>query len=207
MRCTVPRPFCWKRCFVLGACFIAPAMAYTPDPEQGQRPTLVRGAITLESSLGIEALDDSNIFQSSTDVQSSQIWRLAPSLLMRFEPARSRLEFGYRGDYGWYDKSSRDDYADHALQAGAYLLLGERSGLDLVASYDDAHENRGTGLSVGIDPASGAFPQDPDRYTTGQYLSRYIYGVSPTRAPVVVQANQENIAYPYDLAIALPFHL
>src|SRR5213076_2055712 len=62
-----------------------------------------------------------------------QIWKLAPSLLMRFEPARSRLEFGYRGDYGWYDRSSRDDYANHALQAGAYLLLGERSGLDLVA--------------------------------------------------------------------------
>src|SRR5437764_3805058 len=97
---------------------------------------LVRGAFTLESSLGIEALDDSNIFRSATDVRS-QIWRLAPSLLMRFEPARSRLEFGYRGDYGWYDKSSRDDYADHALQAGAYLLLGERSGLDLVASYDE----------------------------------------------------------------------
>src|SRR5207302_6802217 len=106
-------------------------MGYTPDPEQGQRPTLVRGAFTLESSLGIEALDDSNIFESRTDVQSSQIWELAPSLLMRFEPARSRLELGYKGNYGWYDKSHDDDYADHALQAGAYPLLGERTGLDL----------------------------------------------------------------------------
>src|SRR5436853_3384958 len=134
-------------------------MGYTPDPEQGQRPTLVRGAFTLESSLGMEALDDSNIFESRTDVQSSPIWKLAPSLLLRFQPARSRLEFGYKGSYGWYDKSSDDDYADHALQAGAYLLLGERSGLDLVASYDEAHENRGTGLSLGLDPAAGGFPQ------------------------------------------------
>jgi hypothetical protein len=82
----------------------------------------VREAFTLESSLGSEALDDSNIFQSSTDVQSSQIWKLAPSLLMRFEPARSRPEFGYEGDYGWYDKCSDDEYADHALHAGAYRL-------------------------------------------------------------------------------------
>ncbi len=138
---------------------------------------LVRGAFTLESSLDIEALDDSNIFRSATNVRS-QIWKLAPSLLMRFEPARSRLEFRYKGDYGWYDKSSNDDYADHALQAGAYLLLGERSGLDLVASYDDAHENRGTGLSTGIDPGTDAFPQDPDRYTNGQYLARYTYGTA-----------------------------
>jgi hypothetical protein len=191
---------------VLGACFFTLALAYPQDPEQGQGPTLVRsGGFSLESSLGIEALDDSNIFQSSTDVQSSQIWKLAPSLLLRFEPARSRLEFRYQGDYGWYDKSSHDDYADHALQAGAYLLLGERSGLDLVASYDEAHENRGTGLSLGLDPASGAFPQSPDRYTTGQYLARYTYGVSHTRAFVVIEASREKFAYQNNLALTQPF--
>jgi len=201
----VPRPFRWRLCIVLGVCFIAPALAYAQDPEQRQRPTFVRGAFTLESSLGIEALDDSNIFESRIDVQSSQLWKLAPSLLMRFEPARSRLEFGYKGNYGWYDKSSDDDYADHALQAGAYLLLGERSGLDLVASYDDAHENRGTGLSLGLDPASGAFPPDPDRYTTGQYLARYTYGVSHTRAFVVLEASTEKFAYQNNLALTQPF--
>src|SRR5256885_3512750 len=174
------------------------------DPERGP-PTLVRGAFTLESSLGIEALHDSNIFESRTTVQSSQIWKLAPILLLRFEPARSRLEFGYKGDYGWYDKSSVDDYADHALQAGAYLLLGERSGLDLVASYDEAHENRGTGLSLGLDPASGAFPQSPDRYTTGQFLGRYTYGVSHTRAFVSLEASTEKFAYQNNLALTQPF--
>ncbi len=164
-----------------------------------------RGGFTLVSSLGIEALRDSNIFQSSTDVQSSQIWTIAPSLLLRFEPARSRLELRYKGDYGWYDKSSHDDYADHALKAGAYLLLGERSGLDVVASYDYAHENRGTGLSTGIDPASSTFPQDPDRYTTAQYLARYTYGVSHTRAFVVLEASREKFAYQNNLALTQPF--
>ena len=202
----MPRPFRWRFCIVLDVCFVSSALAYPQDPEQGQGPTLVRrGGFTLESSLGIEALDDSNIFESRTDVRSSQIWRLAPSLLMRFEPARSRLELRYKGDYSWYDKSSDDDYADHALQAGAYLLLGERSGLDVVASYDDAHENRGTGLSLGIDPASGAFPQSPDRYTTGQYLARYTYGVSHTRAFVVLEASREKFAYQNNLALTRPF--
>ena len=181
----MPRPFRWRLCIVLDVCFVSSALAYTPDPEEGQEPTLVRrGGFTLESSLGIEALDDSNLFESRTDVQSSQIWKLAPSLLARFEPARSRLEFRYKGDYGWFDKSSRDDYADHALQAGAYLLLGERSGVVLVTSYDYAHEDRGTGLSTGIDPASGAFPLSPDRYTTGQFLGRYTYGVLSVRGPM-----------------------
>jgi len=193
-------------CIILGLCFVSSALAYTTDPEQGQEPTLLhRGGFTLEPSLGIEAVNDSNIFQSWTDVQSSQIWKLAPRLLLRFEPARSRLEFRYQGEYGWYDKSSHDDYADHALQAGAYLLMGERSGLDLVAAYDDAHENRGTGLSLGIDPASGAFPQDPDRYTTGQFLARYTYGVSHTRAFVSLEAGTERFAYQNNLALTQPF--
>jgi len=202
----VPRPFRWRLCIILGPCFIAPALAaYTQDPEEGQVPTLVRGAFTFVSSLGIEALDDSNIFESSTDVQSSQLWKLAPRLLLQFRPERSLLEFRYKGDYGWYDKSSVDDYADHALQANAYLLLGGRGGLDLVVSYDAAHENRGTGLSAGIDPASGAFPQDPDRYTTEQALARYTYGVSHTRAFVVFEASTDKIAYQNNLALTQPF--
>jgi hypothetical protein len=105
------------------------------------------------------------------------------------------LEFSYDGDYGWYDQSSDDDYTDHDLEAGAYLLLGQRSGLDLVASYDDAHENRGTGLTRGVPPASGAFPQDPDRYTTAQFLGRYAYGVSQTRAFLALEGSTEALTY------------
>jgi len=191
---------------VLGACVLASAPAYAQDPEQAPGPTLVRGDFTLESSLGVEALENSNIFESSTDVRSSLIWRLRPNVLMRFEPARSRLDFGYTGDFGWYDKSPADDYTDHALDAGAYLLLGERSGLDLVASYKYAHENRGAGLTLGIDPASAAFPQEPNRFTDGQFLTRYTYGVSGTRAFVALEASTLKHTYQNNLTSTEPFN-
>lgn len=165
----------------------------------------MRGAFTLQSSLGMEALLDSNIFESRTDVESSRVWQLAPSILLRFKPARSRLEFKYKGNYGWYDKSNDDDYADHAFRAGAYLLLGERTGLDLVVSYDEAHEDRGTGLSTGVEPASGGFPQRPDRYTARQYLGRYTYGVSRTRAFVALEGSAEKFAYLNNLPLTQPF--
>ena len=182
-------------CIILGLCFVfsAPVFAQSREIEPG--PTYVRGAFTIESSLGIEVLNDSNIFESATDVQSTPIWKLEPKLLMRFEPARSRLELGYVGDYAWYEKSSNDDYTDHDLEAGAYLLLGERSGLDLVASYEDAHENRGTGLTEGFPPASAAFPQDPDRYTTEQFLGRYMYGISRTRTYLTLEGSTEALTY------------
>ena len=165
----------------------------------------MRGAFTLESSLGIEAMDDNNIFQSVTNVQSSQIWRVAPSLLMQFEPARSRFEFGYDGDYARYEQSRSDDYADDTLEAGAYLLLGELSGFDLIASYEDAHENRGTGLTQGFDPGSAAFPQDPDRYATEQFLARYTYGVSQTRAFVALEGSANSQTYKNNRVRTRPF--
>ena len=169
--------------------------AFAQNREQGAEVTHVRGAFSLGSSLGIEASDDSNVFESATNVLSSQLWKLTPSLLMRFEPARSRLEFLYDGDYGWYERFSNDDYTDHALEAGAYLLLGELSGLDLIASYEDEHEDRGTGLTQGFDPESGTFPEDPDRYSMEQLLARYTYGVSHTRAFVTLEGSVKNLTY------------
>ena len=180
---------------ILSLCFIASLPAYAQNQEQRPEPTLVRGPFTLESSVGIEALDDSNIFESATNVKSSQIGRLTPSLSVQFEPARSLLELVYDGDFGWYEQSSDDNYSDHELEAGAYLLLGERSGLDLVASYEVGHENRGTGLTQGFDPDSAIFPEEPDRYETEQFLARYTYGVSQARAFVVFEGSTDSLIY------------
>jgi hypothetical protein len=180
---------------IVGACLIAPASARAQYSEQEPGPTLVRGAFSLESSLGIEALYDDNIFESSPERKSSAIWKLRPNLLMQFEPARSRLEFGYDGDYARYDDSGDDDYTDHDLTAGAYLLLGERNGLDLEASYEYGHDNRGTVLTQGADPGSPTLPRDPDRYTSEEYLGRYTYGVSRTRAFLIFEGATQQFNY------------
>jgi len=55
--------------------------------------------------------------------------------------------------------------------------MGERSGLDLVASYDEAHENRGLGCRW-VSTVSGAFSQDPDRYNHGSTCPLYVWRLS-----------------------------
>ncbi|MGH8865656.1 MAG: outer membrane beta-barrel protein [Burkholderiales bacterium] len=181
--------------FAAGILLIASAQVHAQGQEQEPAPTFVRGAFSFESSLGIEARSDNNIFESARNEQSSSIWQLEPRFLMRLEPARSRVEFGYDGDYAWYDDSSDDDYDDHLLKSGAYLLLGERSGLDLVASYAYEHDDRGTQLTQGADPGSALFPEEPDRYTSEQYFSRYTYGVSRTRAYLSFEASTQQLTY------------
>ena len=46
---------------------------------------------TFESSLGIEVLDDDNIFERAKNEQSSQISMLTLSLLVQLKPSRNRL--------------------------------------------------------------------------------------------------------------------
>ena len=180
-------------------CFTSMTSVYAQNQEQTQEPTLVRGAFTLESSLGIEVRGDDNIFQNAANEQSSRISMLTPSLLMRLEPSGKRLELGYGGEYAWYRDFSNDDYDDHALEAGAYLLLGRRSGLDFVASYEGEHENRGTGLTQGFDFASGELPEEPDQYTNEQLLTRYTYGITGTRAVLAFEASTQEQGYDNNL--------
>lgn len=184
-------PFC-----VCIAMYLVLAMpAHAQSSNEGAELNHIRGAFSLGSLVGIEALNDTNIFRSETNVLSSQLWKLKPSVLMRFEPARSRLELSYNGDYGWYDRFNNDDYTDHALEAGAYLMLGELSGLDLIVSYEDEHEDRGTGLTQGFDPMSGTFPEDPDRYNLEQALARYTYGITRTRAFISLEGSAKSLTY------------
>ncbi len=181
--------------FALAVCLLASAPSRAQTSDAGPAPTIVRGAFSFASALGIEARHDDNIFASRTNRQSSTLWKLRPSLLMQIQPARSRLEFGYHGDYASYQDSSNDDYDDHDLEAGAYLLLGERSGLDLIASYEYGHDDRGTVLTQGLPPASGALPREPDRFTNEVYRGRYTYGVSRTRAFLTFEAGTQQLTY------------
>src|SRR5207237_10545312 len=47
--------------------------------------------------------------------------------------------------------------------------------------------------------------QSPDRYTTGQFLGRYTYGVSHTRAFISLEASTERFAYQNNPALTQPF--
>jgi hypothetical protein len=163
--------------------------------EQERDPTMVRGPFTLDASIGIEFRRDDNFFQSAVDEQTARYWVLTPSVLMSIEPSRQRYEFSYDGEYAWFRDLTDDDYDDHELEAGAYLLFGRSSGLDFVASYLDGHEGRGTGLTEGFIPGTPAFPEEPDQFTDRQILARYAYGVADTRARFELEAAIRDLEY------------
>ena len=152
-------------------CVVLPSNGQTEDASNTAEP------FSLDPELGVELRYDDNIFRSARGVESSWITIVSPGFSVTAKPSQHRYEFQYKGDIAWYSDSSPDNYDDHYLEAGAYLRLGQRSRLDLVGSHDDSHDNRGTGLTEGFDPALN-IPADPDEYHSAKILGRFSFGSS-----------------------------
>lgn len=161
---------------------------------KAEEPSDIEGVFSAEPELGVEFRYDDNIFQSATGVTSSLISIVSPGLFVSAQPSKHRFEFQYEGDFAWYSDSSPDNYEDHYLEAGAYLALGQRSRFDIVGSYDDAHEDRGTGLTEGFVPAIN-IPPDPDEYQLANILGRFSFGSGASKGQLVLETGYRDLEY------------
>ena len=150
---------------------------------------------TLEPSISAEFRYDDNIFLSATDEQSSLITVLSPRLLAIIKPPRHRMQLSYEGEFASYASSSTDNYDDHDFQAAASFDLGRRGLLDVIGAYRFGHENRGAGLSEGLDPGSGAFLNEPDEYSRRTFGGRFAYGATGTRGHLVFEGGRRELEY------------
>jgi len=159
-----------------------------------QEPETVEHS-TLEPSINAELRYDDNIFLSAANEKASLITILSPALLAIVKPSRHRLQFLYQGEFASYASSSADNYDDHTFQAAALLELGIRGLLDLTGSYQSGHENRGAGLSEGLEPGSDAFLREPDQYDQTQFAGKFSYGATGTRGRLVFEAGRRDLEY------------
>ena len=182
----------WKFAWFLSlACVVLTSNA----PAQDAATKEEENASGFEGTLGVEMRYDDNIFRSASGEQTSLISLLSPGLLARFSPSTHRFELEYSGELAAYSQSSADDYDDHEFRAGAYLELGRRSFVDLIAVREDAHENRGIGLSEGFIPGSGMLPDEPDEYASTTYLGRFTYGAPGTRGRLIFELGGNEFNY------------
>mgnify|MGYP006399092805 FL=1 len=89
-------------------------------------------------------------------------WRttLSPELIAATEIDGNPVQVGYRLERGVYFSSSNDDYTDHFVEASGDFELNSRHRVSALAQYEDGHEDRGTGFSIG----SGLEITTPDTY-------------------------------------------
>ena len=163
-----------------------------PVPEPG---VYTSGPFSLEPLLDTELSYDDNIFDSETDETDSWITRVRPELIGRLEYEGQKYSLSYKGDYGYYAQSGDDDYDDHNFFAGADLNLNYRNFVTLGAAYRMDHEDRGTGITEGINPAT--FPQfdEPVRYDLTDLNAEYAYGAPGQTGRIVLAAGYRDRQY------------
>jgi len=90
------------------------------------------------------------------------------------------------------------------VAGGRVPAAGERSGLDLVASYDEAHENRGTGLSLVSTLLLSPFAESGSLHHRAVPCPLYVWRLSYAGL-CSSRAGTEKFAYQNNVALTQPF--
>jgi len=186
----------------VSAAFMSCALSICTYAQEESEPG---GIISLEPELGLELRYDDNIFKSATSVRSSVITVISPKLVLSAEPSKHRFAFEYQGDFAKYADSSPDDYEDHRLEVSAELNFSRRTKLEMIGSYDDAHDDRGTGLTEGFDPALNV-PPSPDEYELRKGLGRFTWGSGVSKGRLVFEGGSSKLKYTNNLDRTRFFH-
>ncbi|NNL56437.1 MAG: outer membrane beta-barrel protein [Pseudomonadales bacterium] len=168
-----------------------PALAAETSTRQG---VITRGPLSFQPLLRTEITQDDNIFESKDNEVDSLVTRIAPSFTTRINAGGRQFELAYNGEFGQYADSPSDDYDDHAFSAEAELNLGWRSRLNLFATYDLGHQDRGTGLTENFDPLNPPIAE-PDELTTTELVSEYIFGSPGSTGRIELAAGLQNVEY------------
>lgn len=120
-------------------------------------------------------------------------WRatLSPEIIAATEVDGNPVQFGYRLERGVYFSSSADDYTDHFVEATGEYELNSRHRLSGTAQYEDGHEDRGTGFSLG----AGNDITTPDRFKSMYAGAEYSYGALTSNGMLTLKANRETLDY------------
>ncbi len=175
-------------CLIAGHCVVLHAQSDTGPA------VITRGPLSFEPLIDVELSHDNNIYRSAADEVDSWVMRLMPTLNTEIDADGQVYTFTYDGDYGFYSNSSDDNYDDHDFYAGADLNLNYRNQLNLAASYSMGHEDRGTGITEGIDP-NNPIIDSPIKLNTTNLDAEYTLGSTESTNRLVLAGLYRDIKY------------
>ena len=134
-----------------------------------------------------------NVAYARDDDPKIYSWRttLSPELIAATEVDGNPVQVGYRLERGVYFSSDNDDYTDHFVEASGDFELNSRHRINAIAQYEDGHEDRGTGFSLGL----GTAITTPDRYKSTYFGGEYMYGAATSDGLLTLKANRETLDY------------
>lgn len=175
-------------CLIAGNCAVLHAQSDT-DPA-----VITRGPLSFEPLIDVELSYDDNIFRSAADEVDSWVTRLKPILNTEIDADGQVYTFSYDGNYGFYSNGSDDNYDDHEFYVGADLNFNYRNQLNLGATYTLGHEDRGTGITEGMDP-NNPIVDSPIELDTAKLDAEYTLGSTESTNRLVLAGRYADIQY------------
>lgn len=133
---------------------------------------------------------------TNTDTNEIESWSriVAPQISMVSSLGASQVNFGYRLVDETYFSSDADSYTDHFFLAGVDLELNARNRISASLEFEDGHEERGSGYSIG----TGATLDSPDLYKQTELDVLYSYGAYNAEGRFDLNANIRTLDYDLD---------
>jgi len=144
---------------------------------------------TFTSSLGY--IDNVTYSQDSEPQINSWRATFAPQITFATQVDSNPVQFSYRIERGEYFTSTDDDYTDHFVFANGEFELNSRHRVNLSGEYEDGHEERGTGFSIG----SGNDITSPDTFKSTFLGGEYSYGSFSSDGMITLRAERTTRDY------------
>ena len=134
-----------------------------------------------------------NVANARDNQRKIYSWRtiLSPELIAATQVDGNPVQIGYRLERGVYFSSDNDDYTDHFVEASGNFELNSRHRVSALAQYEDAHEDRGTGFSIG----TGLDISTPDTYKSSNLSAEYSYGAVTSDGLITLKTRRQALDY------------
>jgi len=111
------------------------------------------GPVAITPTAGSEVKYQDNIYLEEDNPVDSWIYILRPRVNAALQDRENLYQLDYRGEAAWYEENShaeRNNYFDNTFSGSGHLEFTDRWLAEVMASWAELHEDRGTGISEGI---------------------------------------------------------
>ena len=158
-----------------------------PRSDEGPRGITLGDGLALYPSVGFSFGRDDNLFLSSNNPKSSDVYTLAPGLKLQARRSASIYTLDLYAKSARYESSRADDYTDTHVAGTGEFVFSSRAGLRLALETNKGHDARGS------TDRGNAF--EPDVFRNSGANGLFAFGGNDARGRVEVEAGSYRKRY------------
>lgn len=152
------------------------------------------GSVEVTPTIDLGMQYDDNLVSTADNKTASWSRVISPQLNFQSSLGNNLVTVAYRLRNQDFFDSPQDNFTDHFLIGQLEVEFDARHRLDTKLEYEDGHEARGAGFSIG----NGQNLARPDKYRQTEFDTLYTYGAFNSDGRVEINFNIRDLIYDID---------